>query len=113
MAGADANKNRELLARVDELEARLGENVTWAEWLEAVAYGLQEMLDDLTDVDDMTVGEVKRLRVLAEAVRDGAKTVVTRTSLARQVVDPPSHPIVYPGFNVQTTSYGNVSGSVA
>lgn len=80
----DAFKAR--LAQVDELDAKVAElegaEQSWAEWLEAVAVDLQVLLDELDDVDGMTVGEVRRLRVLGEAVRDGAGAVVWRCRLS-------------------------------
>ena len=43
--------------------------------LEQMAVDLQTILDEMSDVDEWTVGELKRVRVLAEAVREGAEAV--------------------------------------
>lgn len=44
--------------------------------LEVMALDLQTILDELSDTDEWTVGELKRLGVLAQSVVDGARAVM-------------------------------------
>ena len=53
--------------------------------LEAMALDLQTILDEIGDVDVWTVGEVKRVRVLAESVADGAVGVLDKCTVATRL----------------------------
>jgi hypothetical protein len=80
--------------------------------LENMAYDLEEILGQLEDTDDWTVGELKRLGVLARAVVDGAKAVMDLGVHPLPAVNPsltisPTYPSTYPYWTWNTATYGD------
>jgi hypothetical protein len=79
--------------------------------LEAMAVDLGTILDELSDTDEWTVGELKRLRVLARAVCDGATVVVGKglpavnPSLTTTAWNPSTYP-TWTTINANTDLHG-------
>jgi hypothetical protein len=83
--------------------------------LESMAVDLQTILDELGDTDDWTVGELKRLRVLGESVKDGATAVAGKglPAVNPSLTISPTYPSTYPHWSGPywtwntTTTYGD------